>query len=1454
MAGKSVSATKKRRRGEGGFSLVEVLIAIAVTAVVAAAVYSVYNNFFRQSTSQDITVEAQQNARAAINMMERELVNAGYAAATADVITEATANSVEFIYTDPETDTTLSATAGDRLKVKYWLQTTGGIQYLVRKADNLSDGGVGPTEEVAPYVNSLAVTYYDINGSQVADTSTQANRNTVKFLTINLVTQTRMDIPGTTAPGTFMLETHVRLRNIGVGQVSNDTDAPSSPMAVQVRDPGLCGRLKVKWTKNTEGDVSGYKIYYGVASGTYEGVINVSNNILTGSNYSCSDTGSAYECTIIPTLPTLAYTPSDGSSTTIYYLAVKAYDNALNHSNFSTEVSGNPATSNSAFDSGTDDSTLNPVKPSAVAGFSGSDGATDGQVSLSWTAYNTSTDPDVTGFRIYRSTSPFSTYPVDPLQAGVDWIAGEPGSGKPEVAVGATSYTDPGPDLKGCYVYYYAIAPVKCDATLISDAGGDSNDKKYVQADYDATCGDGSTACSAGTGFGSSTGSDTAPAKSAAPAAPTIDARAGWKRVALSLTQPSDQDLSRTCVYVNESATYPELLTDTGSYPLVSTCYQVNLGSTPDARLIPDSNGSFTAAEIAPAQSTSFWHDSLTEEDPAAPALADTGTYSYRAVSFNLCGNGSNISAAQATTVLCGEDPASGEKPPAVTDASASCCSSPVTLSWTPVPSNTAFPSSISNPYDLAGYRIFRSTSVDFSASTLVSGAAPFWGSSYSDNTVAEGTTYYYKIVSTDCPYERTNPNEGTLRADMISGYLNSVTIGPVRPGRIDRDEKCPGAGGCTKDAHREALTGVDIDSSSGNGNGSSSVVSTQRHNSVTMFFHNTSSGTLTITGATVYWVNSAAYLREVKIGGGRSGMGTITTSLAAGLTAATGNSPYTRVVSNASLASSTVPAGARYVPITFTFKNASDNPVDMRDDQFLVTLQVTNDSTSTTGCESYLTVSMSSEGISVPFGPSISATQQNQPASPTFGYPVPGSTGLNTVPSGSNGSIVVDGGATVTITANIAGNTTDASTGTKVAVSSATLYYIATAKTTTTAPAAGYTAVSMTNPGGNTWTAAIPANDDLRVWYYIIAADNDGNWDRDPEAEHGAYVYDQKLFNICDATPSAPTGVTVVATGSDVAVNWSAVTTYTSGGTVDATDTIKYRIYRNGVQIGSDQTGLSYSDTGLATSVYSYYIKAINACASPGPNVSVASQTAATCVGSSSQALLSVSPASIYRGGSFTATITDCLAMRSDSPYTYNTTVETINSSAGFTGFYTSSTAPDTFAPTIAETGAATGTFTKVIGTTDDVTDSTKLLTLPADTVTVYYPYASPTTKTVSVVVDPCTNTPKAPTGFTGSATGSNMTLSWSAVTQNTDNSAITDLAGYKVYEKVCAKNKPNCTGGDIVADWYLRTTTTGASVTVSADQGNLNQRIYYFKATAYDTCGTPEESGYSNEWNETN
>lgn len=1457
------AANTKKTNRQDGFTLVELLIAIFITGVISVAIYSMYNTFYRQAGVLDQWGVAQQNARVALNLMERELVNAGYAADTTHIITEATGGSIQFIYSDPNT-------TASRLKVRYGTQTSGGVKKLVRTFENLTTGTTPQTDEVIEYVETLEFIYYDIDGNVVDPTDTEAARDTIKFVTIRLVTRTKDNVPGTAAPGTFMLDTHIRLRNIGVGQASNDSTPPSSPMEVQVRDPGICNRLKVKFTKSPEGDVAGYKVYYGVSSGAYEGVVTVPLTVMTGTNYSCTDAGTSIECTIVPTsnvthgdgtvsqVQALAYSPSDGSSTTMYYVAVKSYDNSLNTSSFSSEVSGNPSPSNSVFDSGTDDSTLNPVKPTAVTGLIAEDGPSDGQVALSWNPYATSSNPDVVGFRVYRSASPFTSYPIDPNAAAIDWVAGEPGSGKPELSQTATSYTDSG-SLVGCRTYYYAIAPVKCDATLIpDDTGSDPNSKKYVQTDYAATCGDGTSACSAGTGFASVTGSDTAPDKTTAPNAPTIDARAGWKRVALSLTQPIDTDLSQTCVYVNDSSTYPDLLTDTATYPKVAGCLQVSLSSTPTAQLVPDSGGIFTSAELAAAGSTSFWHDSMALESPPEPSLAEVGTYSYRAISFDLCGNGSAVSAAQATTILCGEDPPSGEKPPAVTNAAVSCCSTPVTLSWTQVSSDTSMVSSINNPYDLAGYRVFRSTSADFSASVMVSGAAPFWGTTFNDTSATEGGTYYYRIVSTDCPYERTNPSEGTIRSNMISGFLNSVMVGPVRPGRIDRDEKCPGAGNCTKDDHRAILTGIDLDNTAGNGTGASTPDADYTHHKVTMFVHNTSSGTMTVTGVSVNWVNSAANLVDVRIGGGRSGVGTISTSINPSLTlSVSGNPPYTRGVSSVSLAPVTIPAGARYVPVRFKFLDASDNEVDMRDDQLLVTLNVTNDSTGTASCVSYMTVSGVQEAVYVPFGPSVTATQQNQPSSPTFGYAVPGVTGNNQVPSGTNGTIVVDPGLTVTVSANIAGNTTDETTGGKVAVSTATLYYRATAKTTTTAPTSGYTAVAMTNTAGNTWTANIPDLSGQRVWYYIVAVDNDGNWDRDPEIDNGSYVYDQKDFNICDVTPSAPASLSAVPSGGTAAqLSWNSVTTYTNGNSLSGSDSIMYRIYRGATQIGTDQAGTSYTDSGLASGVYSYTVKAINACASPGPIVSAASNTATTCVGTNSQALLTVSPTSIYRGGSYTVNIVDCLAMRSDAPYTYGTTIETINTTAGFTGFSNTSGATGyTYNPTIPETGVATGTFTKTITTTSDVTETaTKLYVGASDTISVYYPYSSPNTRTVSVVVNPCTNTPKAPTGLTGSVSGQNMTLSWSAVTQNTDNSAITDLAGYRVYEKVCAKNKPNCTGADIVADWFLRTSVGSGttSVTVGEDQGQLSQRIYYFKVSAYDSCGTPIEGAQSATWNE--
>lgn len=1456
----------KKRAGtaQSGFTLVEVLMAVFITGIIAIGVYSVYNTFYRQSDRQDKALEAQQNARVAIGLMERELVNAGYAAGTAQIITEATATSVEFIYSDPATDPTESPTAGNRLQVRYGLQTTGGVQYLVRKANNLSTGTVGSTDNVIPYVQNMTLTYYDIDGNVIADTTTQPNRDTVKFVTINLVAQSKPE-PGRN-PKLFTVATHIRLRNIGIGQTSLDTTPPAAPMGIQVRDPGQCERLKVKWTENSEGDVMGYQVFYGTSSGAYTGIINIPLTVLSSTNYTCARVSGSIECTIFPTNPVFAYTASNSVSGTPYYVAVEAYDNSLNRSAFSAEVSGDPSPSNAVYGAGANDSTINPVKPVAVTGFTGTDGPSDGTVTLNWSAYNLSSSPDVTGFRVYRSQSPFAAYPIDPNLAGIDWIAGEPGSGKPEIAKSLTTFTDNGPNLVGCRQYYYAIAPVNCDPTLITDDGGDPASKKYISSDYALTYGDG-----VGIEVDSPSGADTAPPDSAIPSPPAaFDARAGWKRVAIALTQPSDLDLYQTCLYANQGVAYPSLL---GSKDAIG-CFNVSSG----IRLF-ESDGAFNTAEVPISGSTSFWHNSMTGLT-SSPTLAETGVYSYTAVSFDLCGNGSPASSAQATTTLCGEDPpvlpdvdstgygqpAPG-KPPAVTGVTGAGCggkSEAFDLAWTGVSSNIGAKSTEFNPYDLAGYRIFRmdpgsSGWGDMSVPPnkkvhLLNELAPFWGTAYSDVDSADGGPYYYRVVSTDCPYEKVNPVADTIQTDMSSGvFLRSAQYGPIYLGKIVRDEKCTGAGPCMKDDHREILTGVTVNSSN-----TPTPSTSFYHNTATMFFENTSGSTMTIQGASVSWVNSSAFLREVKIGGGRGGVGQTSTNIGSGSTTPViGNPPYTSAVTNIALTPAQIPAGARYVPITFEFKDSlGTKNVDMREDQLLITLNVRNDSTGTTTCRSYMTVSLAQEGVIVPYGPSITAAQQNKPTSPTFGYAVPGPTGLNTVPSGTDGSIVVDAGTTVTVTASIDGLTTNPVTGLKVPVSSATLYYVATVKTVTVAPTSGYTAVAMTNPSGNTWSGTIPSNDNKRVWYYIVADDLDGNFDRDPEIEHGAYVYDQKTFSICDVTPATPTNFVGLNPTYDFTIDlsWTAVTTYTGGSPLDASDSITYRIFRNGTQIVSSQAGTTYTDTVPSSGIYTYTVMARNACASPSPKESAVATTAA-CGGSSASATLTVSPASIFRGESYTVNIVDCYALTGPSG-TYYLTQETINLTSGFTGFTNTSTGGGSYSPQITETGPATATFNTTVTTTSSSIDPTKLLTLPADTVTVTYPYATPSTTTVSIVVDPCTNTPKAPTGLTGSVSGQNMTLNWTAVTQNTDNTAITDLAGYRVYEKVCAKNKPNCTGADIVTDWFQRTSTASGTTTatVNADNGAVNQRIYYFKVTAIDSCSTVKESGYSNEWNETN
>jgi prepilin-type N-terminal cleavage/methylation domain-containing protein len=68
---------KTNPRGDGGFSLVELMIAMAVTLVVAGLASSLLASALNSKTRDDRRSDAIADARRALNIMSREIANAG---------------------------------------------------------------------------------------------------------------------------------------------------------------------------------------------------------------------------------------------------------------------------------------------------------------------------------------------------------------------------------------------------------------------------------------------------------------------------------------------------------------------------------------------------------------------------------------------------------------------------------------------------------------------------------------------------------------------------------------------------------------------------------------------------------------------------------------------------------------------------------------------------------------------------------------------------------------------------------------------------------------------------------------------------------------------------------------------------------------------------------------------------------------------------------------------------------------------------------------------------------------------------------------------------------------------------------------------------------------------------------------------------------------------------------
>ncbi len=102
---------------------------------------------------------------------------------------------------------------------------------------------------------------------------------------------------------------------------------------------------------------------------------------------------------------------------------------------------------------------------------------------------------------------------------------------------------------------------------------------------------------------------------------------------------------------------------------------------------------------------------------------------------------------------------------------------------------------------------------------------------------------------------------------------------------------------------------------------------------------------------------------------------------------------------------------------------------------------------------------------------------------------------------------------------------------------------------------------------------------------------------------------------------------------------------------------------------------------------------------------------------------------------------------------------------------------------------------------------------------------------------MNPDTVAPAAPTSIRASGSVTAITISWQAVTTNSDGGALNDLGGYRIYRSLIPSGRFQLASRVAATDIEWRDTSVQAG------------EIWYYKATAIDTAGN--ESAFSPESN---
>lgn len=196
--------TLKIHYGISGFSLIELLIAMAVGLIIIGATYSVFIIQNKQINNQDKIVEMQQNVRAAMDMMSREVRMAGYDPKPASALFDGiTVNTAQL---ELKADLSGGGIVGSGADNEHIIYKYDSTNYRITR--NTGGGDQPFAENIIPNANGIPLFSYLDGSSNI--TTTAAN---IRKVRLTITGRTFAPIDDGSYP-TYTLSADVYVRNL----------------------------------------------------------------------------------------------------------------------------------------------------------------------------------------------------------------------------------------------------------------------------------------------------------------------------------------------------------------------------------------------------------------------------------------------------------------------------------------------------------------------------------------------------------------------------------------------------------------------------------------------------------------------------------------------------------------------------------------------------------------------------------------------------------------------------------------------------------------------------------------------------------------------------------------------------------------------------------------------------------------------------------------------------------------------------------------------------------------------------------------------------------------------------------------------------------------------------------------------------------------------------------------